>query len=240
MILVVLVALSLMGWGAEVRAGHDDGIVWLGHASFKIARQGKVVYIDPWRIAGEPQDADVVLLTHPHFDHLSLEDLDKVAKADTVFVGPADCLTDLAGDRRTVRPGDRLELGEITVEAVPAYNTNKAYHPQDKRWVGFIVALGGTRIYHAGDTDVIPEMRDFHVDVALLPVSGTYVMTAEEAATAAAILDPKLAVPMHYGTIVGSEEDARRFKARCDPIPVKIYTGASARRSVDGSCCSVS
>ena len=113
---------------------------------------------------------------------------------------------------RTVKPGDRLALDGVTVEAVPAYNTNKQFHTKDKELIGYIVGIGGARIYHAGDTDRIPEMKDFkNIDVALLPVSGTYVMTAEEAVQAALDIKPGVAIPMHYGAIVGGRADAERF-----------------------------
>jgi len=220
-------ALSVM-LVAPAQAGPSDGITWLGHASFRIERKGAVVYVDPWKLTDEPHDADIVLITHPHFDHLSVPDIQKVAKGTTVVVGPPDCLKELTGDLRPVKPGDSLTLGAVTVDAVPAYNTNKAYHPKQNQWVGYVITIGKTRIYHAGDTDVIPEMHGLLVDVALLPVSGTYVMTAEEAATAAALINPKLAIPMHYGTIIGGEADARRFQSRCEPIPVKILTKPSA------------
>lgn len=212
------------GNGNPAQAGPADGVEWLGHASFRIERKGTVVYVDPWKLDDAPHDADVILITHPHADHLSVPDIQKVAKPTTVVVGPPDCLKDVTGETRAVRPGETLEVGAVTVEAVPAYNTNKAFHPKQNGWVGYVIELGKTRIYHAGDTDVIPEMHGLVVDVALLPVSGAYVMTAEEAAMAAGVIAPKLAVPMHYGTIIGSETDALRFRARCEPIPVKIYT----------------
>lgn len=226
------IAVAVLGMARPAQAARpEEGITWLGHAAFRVARAGRVVYIDPWRIAGAPGDADLVLITHPHFDHLSPPDIAKVSRAGTVIVGPPDCLADLPGDRRPVAPGDRLEVGGVTVEAVPAYNTTTAFHPKGNRWVGYVVTLGKTRIYHAGDTDVIPEMQGLGVEVALLPVSGTYVMTAEQAAAAAGLIGPTLAVPMHYGTIIGSEQEARRFAERCAPIRVKIFSrpGSDAR-----------
>lgn len=226
--------------GAGIFAGVEEGITWLGHASFRIERARTIIYIDPWRLPDAPGDADWVLITHPHYDHLSVPDIQKVVKPTTVIVGPPDCLTELTGDLRPVKPGESVTVGEVTVEAVAAYNTSKPYHPRQNQWVGYIVTVGKVRIYHAGDTDVTPEMREFRADVALLPVSGTYVMTAEEAAMAANFMAPKLAIPMHYGTIVGNSSDAIRFKERCAPVPVKIYSVQSARRSSEGSCCLVS
>lgn len=204
-----------------------EGLTWLGHASFRLERGGKVVYFDPWRIAGEPHDADVVLITHPHFDHLEPADVAKVMKEGTLIVTVAEALPKLAengvtGTVKVVKPGDVVKLDALTLEVVPAYNTDKAFHPKENEWVGFIVEIGGVRIYHAGDTDRIPEMEGLKTDVALLPVSGTYVMTAEEAAASAQAIKPAVAVPMHYGSIVGVEADAKRFKELCGSVVAEI------------------
>ncbi len=188
-------------------------ITWLGHDSMKIKGDGRVIYIDPWKLKDEDKEpADVVLVTHEHYDHCSPLDVEKVSKKGTMIVATADSAKKLKGDVVVVKPGDTVELNNVTVNVVPAYNTNKSFHPKGSGWIGFIVTVGGKRIYHAGDTDRIPEMDDFKVDVALIPVSGTYVMTAEEAAEAVNRMKPTLAVPMHYGDIVGTEADAERFK----------------------------
>ena len=188
-----------------------ENIHWLGHATFKIIAEDKIIYIDPFQIKKEDQ-ADIILITHEHFDHCSPKDVEKIQKPDTVIVTTNDCALKLSGDIKKVKPGDKINVKGIEIEAVPAYNTNKKFHPKENNWVGFIINIKNTRIYHAGDTDKIPEMKDFkNIDIALLPVSGTYVMTAEEAAEAALIINPKIAIPMHYGSIVGSEEDAKRF-----------------------------
>lgn len=194
-------------------------ITWLGHDSFRISND-KVIYIDPYQIKGGPP-ADLILVTHDHYDHLSVDDIKKLRKEDTVVVTTPAAARKLAGPVRTVKPGDKLSVRGIDVEVVPAYNTNKKFHPKEAGGVGFIVIVDGERIYHAGDTDVIPEMKGLKVDTALLPVSGTYVMTAEEAAKAAEMIQPKQAIPMHYGTIVGSEADAQRFQ-KLSPVPVRI------------------
>jgi L-ascorbate metabolism protein UlaG (beta-lactamase superfamily) len=191
---------------------------WLGHAGFRIT-DDVVVYVDPYSISGGA-GADVIFVTHSHFDHCSADDIDRVRNDDTVIVCPADC--DLPGEIRTVSPGDVFEIKGVGVNVVPAYNVDKSFHPRSDNSVGYILTLGGKRIYHAGDTDLIPEMSDIECDIALLPVSGTYVMTAKEAAEAASRIKPGLAVPMHYGGgVVGSEEDARTFE-RLAEVPVEI------------------
>ncbi len=188
-----------------------EKIHWLGHDSFRL--EGEVtVYIDPWKLPPNSPKADIILITHDHYDHCSPEDVAKIQKADTVIVTIPAAARKLKGEVKTVKPGDKITVKGIEIEAVPAYNTNKPFHPKEAGHVGFIVTLGGKRIYHAGDTDFIPEMKGLKVDIALLPVSGTYVMTAEEAAKAADAIKPEVAIPMHYGEIVGSERDAERFK----------------------------
>lgn len=185
-------------------------ITWLGHDGFLIKGDGKVIVIDPFKIkACEP--ADLILISHEHYDHCSPEDISQIQKPSTVIVTEADSAKKLAGDVKVVKPGDTITAAGIPVEAVPAYNTNKHFHPKENQWLGFVVTVGGVRIYHAGDTDLIPEMASLQVDVALLPVSGTYVMTAEEAVEAAKKIQPKVVVPMHYGSIVGSAQDAKIF-----------------------------
>lgn len=190
-------------------------IHWLGHDTFRITGGGKVVYTDPFRIengkSGSSPEADLVLITHEHYDHCSPEDVGKIAGPNTVIVCPADSTGKFAG-ATGVKPGDRLNAAGVDIEAVPSYNTNKKFHPREKEWVGYIFTIGGKRIYIAGDTDHIPEMKGFKADIALLPVSGTYVMTAEEAASAALDIKPEVAIPMHYGSVVGTAEDAGRFK----------------------------
>ncbi len=205
-------------------------ISWLGHDSFRI-KNGKTVIIDPFKLKSAPEKADVLLITHEHFDHLSPDDIKKVVSEKTTVVAVSSCGAELSKlkvkEVKTVLPGDHVNIGDISVEAVPAYNVNKfrepgkVFHPKNDGKAGYIITIGGVRIYHAGDTDAIPEMSKVRTDVALLPVSGTYVMTAEEAAKAAGMIGPKLAIPMHYGAIVGSERDAERFK-QLAPCPVQI------------------
>jgi L-ascorbate metabolism protein UlaG (beta-lactamase superfamily) len=189
-----------------------QNIVWLGHDGFRIDAS-TCIYIDPYQIDGG-KPADLLLITHEHFDHCSPEDVAKIQQPGTVIITEKDSAKKLSGDVRVMTPGERLLLDGLTVEAVPAYNTNKDYHPKANKWLGFIIDIDGVRIYHAGDSDYIPEMKDLEVDIALLPVSGTYVMNADEAVEAALAIKPKLAIPMHYGAIVGDQSDAIHFRDR--------------------------
>jgi len=187
-----------------------DKITWLGHDGFRIDAE-KTIYVDPYQIEGGPI-ADLILITHEHFDHCSPEDIAKIQGPETVIITEKDSAKKLTGDVRVLKPGETLDLGDVKIEAVPSYNTDKDFHPKKNGWLGFIVETEGVKVYHAGDADFIPEMKDLEVDIALLPVSGTYVMTAGQAVKAALAINPKLAIPMHYGAIVGDEQDALNFK----------------------------
>ncbi|NVM00851.1 MAG: MBL fold metallo-hydrolase, partial [Candidatus Helarchaeota archaeon] len=146
-----------------------ENLHWLGHASFKITGE-KIIYIDPYQLKGENEKADIILITHSHFDHCSPGDVEKIQKSSTVIVATPDCRSDLSGNVKTVKPGDKITVEGVGIEAVPAYNVNKEFHPKSKNWVGYIVTVKGERIYHAGDTDKIPEMGDIKADIVLLPV----------------------------------------------------------------------
>jgi len=189
-------------------------IHWLGHDGFRIDTE-KIIYFDPYQIEAGPQ-ADLILISHEHFDHCSPEDVAKIQGPETVIVTEKDSADKLSGDVRIIKPGETLNLDGVKIQAVPSYNTDKDFHPRKNGWLGFLVEVSGIRIYHAGDTDYIPEMKDLKVDIALLPVSGTYVMTAEQAVKAALAIEPGLAIPMHYGTIVGGNQDALDFKNALD------------------------
>lgn len=196
--------------GKEMLKDFVKNIKWLGHDTFRVEGR-KTLYFDPYQIAGGPK-ADLILISHDHFDHCSPEDVAKIQKPQTVICTDSESAKKLKGDVRVMAPGESITVEDIRVETVPSYNVDKDFHPKAKKWLGFIVEMEGIRIYHAGDTDFIPEMKNFRVDIALLPVSGTYVMTADQAVEAALAIRPKLAIPMHYGAIVGDERDAERFK----------------------------
>ncbi|MBI5586436.1 MAG: MBL fold metallo-hydrolase [Deltaproteobacteria bacterium] len=194
-------------------------IHWLGHDSFRIDGEGVVIYLDPFKLKEGPK-ADLILITHDHQDHASPADVAKIQKPDTVIVTTAKAAEKFKGEIKVVKPGEELTVKGVAIRTVPAYNVNKfrspgvPFHPKEVGNVGFIITVKGVRIYHPGDSDFIPEMKGLAPDVALLPVSGTYVMTAEEAVEAAAAIKPKVAVPMHVGEGIGSLADAQRFQEK--------------------------
>ncbi len=201
-------------------------ISWLGHDGFKI-KNGKTVYVDPYEIKGG-EKADILLISHDHSDHCSPEDVEKIVSENTIIITTAESKRKLAKTKakeiRISKPGEKITIDGISIETVPAYNVNKfrspgvPFHPKQNSMLGFIITVNNVRIYHAGDTDSIPEMERFKVDIACIPVSGTYVMTAEEAAESTKHIKQKLAIPMHYGAIVGDTSDAEKFKrlASCE------------------------
>lgn len=206
-------------------------ITWLGHNGFRI-EGNKTIYIDPFKIASRKK-ADVIFITHEHYDHCSPEDIEKIATYDTIVVTIPMAEPALKGlkvkEIKLVKSGDNVEIDGVTASVFPAYNINKfrspgkPFHPKEDGKVGYLLSIGGVRIYHAGDTDFIPEMKNLETDIAFLPVSGTYVMTAKEAAEASKNMRIKLAIPMHYGSVAGSERDAREFKrlAGCEVVILK-------------------
>jgi L-ascorbate metabolism protein UlaG (beta-lactamase superfamily) len=177
-----------------------------------LSAPGKTVFIDPYKMQDSGDKADIILITHDHKDHCDPESIERLRNDATVIVGPESCAKKIKG-LKTIEPDESIEEDGVEIEAVMAYNKN---HPKGK-CLGFVVNLNGKRVYHAGDTDRIPEMKGLgSIDIALLPVGGTYTMTAEQAAAAAnEDIKPKVAIPMHYGTVVGSVADARKFKKLC-------------------------
>lgn len=209
-----------------------EGIHWLGHDTFRI-EGSSLIYVDPWKLPTGAAPADAILITHDHDHHLSRDAVAAVVQPGTVLVGSA-AVTQAVGawgieglGLATIAAGETLPAATAIVTAVPAYTTNKVrasgapYHPREAGGLGYIIELDGRRIYHAGDTDIIPEMRAVHCDVALLPISGRSTMTAGEAAAACDIIDAAVAVPMHYGDRAGDRAAAVRF-AEQSRIPVRI------------------
>lgn len=186
-------------------------IQWLGHAGFRISGPSGLVYIDPWKLSTGGADADVVIVSHSHHDHYSPQDVAKVSKATTTVLGPPDVIAKLPSGRAIV-PGESVTIGRIVIEATPAYNVGKKFHPKENGWIGVVISMDAARIYYAGDTDLIDEMSALErVDVALLPVGGTYTMDAAEAALACERIACKAVIPYHWGDIVGTAADAEAF-----------------------------
>jgi L-ascorbate metabolism protein UlaG (beta-lactamase superfamily) len=190
-------------------------ITWLKHDAFLLKGDGIVVAIDPYELRSVPEKADLVLVTHDHFDHCDPNSVRLVAKPDAVIIAPQNAASKLGKNVRVVKAGDVLTEKGVTIKVVPAYNVRperQRFHPKNYGGVGYLITLAGKTIYHPGDTDLIPEMDNLgQVDIALLPVSGTYVMDAQEAAEAVKRIKPTHVIPMHYGSIVGSKADAEKF-----------------------------
>ena len=193
-----------------------NNIEILCHSSIKM-NKGKIIYVDPFHIKENYEDADIILITHSHYDHFSEEDIEKVRKADTKiyvtedYVENARQLGFSENEIIGVKPYQTYYEGDIEINTVPAYNVNKQFHPKENNWVGYILKIDGTSYYIAGDTDITEENKKIKCDVAFVPVGGTYTMTAKEAAELVNIIKPKVAIPIHYGDIVGTKEDATTF-----------------------------
>lgn len=189
------------------------------HDTVMLKGKEKIVYIDPFQLSGKEEKADIIICTHEHYDHCSGEDIAKLKKKETKIFGAKGVIEKL-GSGITLNVGQKNEVEGIKISAVEAYNIGKKFHPKGLG-IGIVVEIDGIKVYHAGDTDLIPEMKELQgkVDVAFLPVGGTYTMNAKEAAKAAETIKPKIAVPMHYGAIVGTEKDAEDFK--------KLFKGKS-------------
>lgn len=201
------------------------GLHWLGHASFRIDAGVGAIYIDPYEIKDNNPKAALILITHDHYDHYSPKDLAKIMTPETIVCAPSSVTGQMEHGRlNTMAIGDSISpMAGVEVKAMAAYNLNKEFHPKSNHWLGFLLKVGGVTYYHPGDSDFIPEMLKVETDIAFLPVSGTYVMTAEEAAKAALSIKPRVAVPMHYGSLVGSRDDAVSFAGSLEGmVNVKI------------------
>lgn len=193
-----------------------EGIEVLYHSSIKINKE-RVIYIDPFKIDENYSDADIIFITHNHYDHFSPNDINKVRKQDTIIIAPEDLFKELQNLRFqqeniiTVKPDEKNTIKGIRFETIPAYNVNKKFHPKEHGWVGYIIEIDGIRYYIAGDTDITEENKKVKCDIAFVPVGGTYTMDSKEAASFINEIRPNIAVPIHYGSIVGTKQDAILF-----------------------------
>ena len=206
-----------------------EGIHVLCHSSIRMKRES-TIYFDPFQINHDYNDADILLITHDHYDHYSEEDIDRVVKKDTIVVAPMDLKEKLLNHGFQieqivlVEPNQTYQVKGIEVHTIPAYNTNKAFHKKEYGWVGYLITLDGTVCYVAGDTDITKENLQVRCDVAFVPVGGTYTMTYEEGARLVNQIHPKIAIPIHYGSIVGTKEDGKKFSELLDPdITCQIF-----------------
>ncbi len=200
------------------------------HSSIRIAAPGcPVIYVDPFHLSAEPHDADIILVTHPHFDHFSPDDIERVRNDDTVFVMPMAMFLTEDGTIRTaldrlafsdvfgMEPNKAIELMGVLIESVPSYNVNKPNHLREFGWIGYLLTVGDTHIYVAGDTDINDDVKAVRCDIALIPAGGTYTTDAKEAAELVNAIGPEAAIPTHYGDIVGTDECFDVFRANVDP-----------------------
>jgi L-ascorbate metabolism protein UlaG (beta-lactamase superfamily) len=199
---------------ASLKAWAESHITWFGQSAFRVRTDaGPAVFIDPFMVPPRAGPADLILVTHPHRDHYDRKAIRGLSRAATKVVLPRSC----AGSGEIgMSPGESLSFGEARVSGIPAYNLEKRFHPRSCGWLGYLIEAGGLRIYHAGDTDSIPEMRDLRPDIALIPIGGTFAMDGAEALEAVDLMKATLAVPMHYGMLgilLGGRGAGRRFAA---------------------------
>lgn len=202
-----------------------DHVTWFRQAALQWRDEERTIYIDPWGTGDDPPPADLIFITHAHFDHFRPDEIEKLRRAGTKLVAPRDVANELTGDVTPVRPGDRHEVAGVSFTSVPAYNTREealGFHPQANDWVGYVVELGGSRYYHAGDTDHVPELDDVRADVAFLPIGGHFTMDWRAAAGLARAMEPGVAVPIHYGFVICSPTDGLRFREAAAPVPVEL------------------
>ncbi len=197
-------------------------IKFLGHATVKLKIAEKIIFVDPWKIKDTEEKADIILVTHPHFDHYSEEDIKKIAKDTTVLISCKDVVSQTSlKNKRQIQPFEETKIDDITIQGFPAYNVNKSFHPKSNNWLGFVIRHNDVSIYIAGDSDVIEEAKQLKVNIMILPVGGTYTMTDKEASELVNLTKPDYAIPIHYGDIVGSAQNAQNF-VKLVNLPTKV------------------
>jgi L-ascorbate metabolism protein UlaG (beta-lactamase superfamily) len=220
--MMTFLSLFLIGGGSM----EQENIHWMGQSAFRIEDGPLQIYIDPFKLPPDLPKADIIFLTHAHFDHFSIEDIAKIKTEHTTIVAPKDVALKFGDAALSVVPEKDYTIGPWKVTTVPAYNLDKNFHPKSKKWVGYIITLSnGQKIYHAGDTDFIPEMRGIVTDVAMLPCGGTYTMTATQAADAANSFKPALLIPMHFGEGLGTVHAGEEVK--------KLYKGETMIKTIE-------
>jgi L-ascorbate metabolism protein UlaG (beta-lactamase superfamily) len=202
-----------------------ERITWFRQAAIRYAGEGLTLYIDPWGTSTNDPKADLILITHAHYDHVQPREIQRLSGPGTKLVAPHDVARELSGDVTAVAPGESYEVGGVRFETVPAYNIAEErldMHPKANRWVGYVIELDGRRYYHGGDTDALPELEGLRTDVAMVPIGGTYTMDYREAAGLVRAMQPKLAVPIHFGFVVCSPSHGALFKREAAPVPVEM------------------
>ena len=202
-----------------------EHVTWFRQASLRWRDAERTIYVDPWGTGDDPPPADLILITHAHFDHFRPDEIERLRKPSTRLVAPHDVARELSGDVTPVRPGETHQVAGVRLSTVRAYNTREEaleFHPRAKDWVGYVLELGGSSYYHAGDTDHAPELDEVRADVAFLPIGGHFTMGWREAAGLAKAIEPSLAVPIHYGFVICSPTDGLRFREAAAPVPVEL------------------
>jgi len=202
-----------------------ERITWYRQAALRWQGNGRTIFIDPWGTGDDAGVADLILITHAHSDHFQPDEIERLRHAGTELVGPHDVANELTGAVTPVRPGETHEIAGVHITTVPAYNTREEaleFHPRANDWVGYVIELGGTTYYHAGDTDHAPELDEVRADVAFLPIGGHFTMDWRAAAGLAKSIEPSVAVPIHYGFVICSPTDGVRFRDAAAPVPVEL------------------
>jgi L-ascorbate metabolism protein UlaG (beta-lactamase superfamily) len=202
-----------------------ERFTWFRQSALRWSGEGGTIYIDPWGTPDDARPADLILITHAHFDHFQPDEIERLRTDHTQLVAPRDVADELKGSVTPVAPGETHQVAGVSFSTVPAYNTRDEaleFHPRSNGWVGYVLDLGGVSCYHAGDTDHAPELDEVRADVAFLPIGGTYTMDVDEAAGLARSITPSTAVPFHYGFVVGSPSDGERFRQAAAPVPVEF------------------